>query len=30
LAATFVKEELELAATIIDKRAEGAAMNAYK
>jgi hypothetical protein len=30
LAATFVEEELELAATIVDKRAGGAAMDAYK
>jgi hypothetical protein len=30
LAATIVEEELELAATIVDKRAGGAAMDAYK
>ena len=29
-AATFVEEELELAATFVDKRAGGAAMDAYK
>jgi hypothetical protein len=29
-AATIVEEELELAATIVDKRAGGAAMDAYK
>jgi len=30
IAATFVEKELELAVTIVDKRAGGAAMDAYK
>jgi hypothetical protein len=30
LAATIVEEELELVATIVDKRVGGAAMDAYK
>jgi hypothetical protein len=30
LTATIVEDELELVATIVDKRARGAAMDAYK